>query len=74
MMPEMGGWDVHARLIETDPALASRMVFLSGGAFTTVARSFLDRVENARVEKPFTARELRDVVRAVAARARRTGV
>jgi two-component system cell cycle sensor histidine kinase/response regulator CckA len=33
-------------------------VFLSGGAFTTAARDFLDDVPNQRLEKPFDARQL----------------
>ena len=40
------------------------MVFMTGGAFTTHARDFLDRVPNARVDKPFDVRALRALVRA----------
>jgi len=38
------------------------MIFLTGGAFTAKARAFLDRVPNVRVDKPFDADELREVV------------
>jgi hypothetical protein len=33
-------------------------VFLTGGAFTTRAREFLDRVSNQRLEKPFGLQRL----------------
>jgi hypothetical protein len=42
-------------------------VFITGGAFTPPARDFLDAIANARLEKPFAARELREVVRGVVA-------
>ena len=35
------------------------MVFVSGGAFTPRAREFLERVPNARVEKPIDLQNLR---------------
>jgi hypothetical protein len=38
------------------------MIFLTGGAFTDTARSFLERVPNRRVEKPFDADVLRRAV------------
>ena len=64
MMPEMTGMALHARLLEQAPAQAARMVFLTGGAFTPEASEFLDRVPNARLEKPFTPAELRSAVAA----------
>ena len=63
MMPEMTGMDLHARLSQSRPSDAARMVFLTGGAFTTEAREFLDRVTNHRVEKPFDPVALRALVR-----------
>jgi two-component system cell cycle sensor histidine kinase/response regulator CckA len=62
MMPEMTGMDVHAELAKTRPELAERMVFITGGAFTPEARSFLDRVSNERLEKPVDMKTLRGVV------------
>jgi PAS domain S-box-containing protein len=62
MMPGLTGMDVHQRLIEQAPALADRMIFLTGGAFTDSARSFLARVPNERLEKPFEPATLRQVV------------
>jgi FixJ family two-component response regulator len=62
MMPDMTGMELHARLDDVAPELARRVVFLTGGAFTSDARAFLERVPNARIEKPFEPRALRDAV------------
>ncbi|MFY2556868.1 two-component regulator propeller domain-containing protein [Corallococcus terminator] len=71
MMPEMTGMDLYEALVRTAPDVAERMVFITGGAFTPTARTFLERVENPRVEKPFDPEALRGLVRAEVARARR---
>jgi signal transduction histidine kinase len=68
MMPEMTGMDLHAELSRSDPPLAARLVFMTGGAFTPVAREFLDRVSNAHVEKPFEQAKLRGLVQRLVAR------
>ncbi|HEX8540050.1 MAG TPA: ATP-binding protein, partial [Cystobacter sp.] len=65
MMPEMSGVDLHQQLAQHLPALAEQLIFLSGGAFTPKAREFLAQVGNRRVDKPFSARDLRDMVQAV---------
>jgi PAS domain S-box-containing protein len=62
MMPEMGGIDFHAELARLVPELAAEVIFMTGGAFTVRAREFLDRVPNARLEKPFDSASLRAVV------------
>ncbi len=53
MMPEMTGMDLHAWLTGRDPLLASRVVFMTGGAFTPRALEYLARVPNLRLDKPF---------------------
>ncbi len=53
MMPQMTGMDLHAELTRRDPAIAERMIFLTGGAFTAGARQFLDRIPNPHLDKPF---------------------
>jgi PAS domain S-box-containing protein len=53
MMPELTGMDLHAALAATHPALADRVVFVSGGAFTPRARQFLERFPDRRLDKPF---------------------
>jgi PAS domain S-box-containing protein len=62
MMPEMTGMDLYDALAARTPALAERVVFLSGGLFTPAARSFAERVKNPLLEKPFDAVALRRVV------------
>jgi PAS domain S-box-containing protein len=63
MMPEMTGMDLFAELEKLAPDQAARMVFVSGGAFTPRAREFLERVPNARVEKPIDLSNLRQLLR-----------
>ncbi len=46
MMPQMIGMELHDAMRLVDKAQAERMVFITGGAFTTSAREFLDRVPN----------------------------
>ncbi len=53
MMPEMTGDQLHAALVDAAPEQAAVMIFVSGGAVTNSARSFLDAVPNPRLEKPF---------------------
>ncbi len=53
MMPDVSGIDFYHQLGHLDPALRHRIVFLSGGAFTERAQSFLDSVPNRRLVKPF---------------------
>ncbi|MFZ5896560.1 MAG: response regulator [Myxococcota bacterium] len=65
MMPQMTGMDVYDELIARHAFQASRVVFLTGGAFTTRAREFLDQVPNLRVEKPFDIEGLRSLVNAL---------
>jgi DNA-binding NtrC family response regulator len=67
MMPELSGMALYGKVKEVAPLLAEKTVFITGGAFTPPARIFLDTIANARIEKPFAARELREVVRGVIA-------
>jgi signal transduction histidine kinase len=64
MMPGMDAPALHDELCKVAAAQADRMVFMTGGAFTTRAREFLERVPNARVDKPFDVVALRSLVRA----------
>jgi PAS domain S-box-containing protein len=51
-MPGTTGMDIHAWLTVREPALAERLVFISGGACTAAAREFLRTVRNQVLEKP----------------------
>jgi len=61
MMPHMTGMELHDHLYAHAPAVAARMVFLTGGAFTPAARAFVERVANPCFEKPFDANQLREL-------------
>lgn len=63
MMPEMSAAEVWERLAESQPELLPRVVLLTGGAFTREAQAFVDRSRAPVVDKPFSARTLRDVVK-----------
>lgn len=65
IMPEMTGMELARELQRVAPELASRMVFVTGGAYTDAARAFLDAPGCRSVEKPVEAAELRAIVRAV---------
>jgi signal transduction histidine kinase/ActR/RegA family two-component response regulator len=67
MMPQMTGIELQARISARMPALAARMVFVTGGAFTEAATEFLRATPNGWIEKPFDPRRLREAVeRAIA--------
>ncbi len=70
MMPEMTGMELYEHLETAAPERARRMVFITGGAYTPFARSFLERVSNPRVEKPFEPEKLRAQVHEGVKRAR----
>jgi signal transduction histidine kinase/CheY-like chemotaxis protein len=63
MMPRMDGSAFYASLRDHRPQLASRIVFMTGGAFTASTRAFLDTVPNACIEKPIQAHRLFDAAR-----------
>jgi signal transduction histidine kinase len=58
MMPEMTGMELHQELLARAPDQARRMIFLTGGAFTATARTFLDQVPNPKAEKPLQQKDL----------------
>jgi DNA-binding NtrC family response regulator len=66
MMPRVSGMELYRWLIERDPQLASRMVFMTGGVFTDAAKEFLEGVDNARMQKPFDHDALLSVLRKLA--------
>jgi hypothetical protein len=44
------------------PALAERIVFMTGGTFTERSRQFVARVTNTCVDKPVDVKQLRALV------------
>jgi CheY-like chemotaxis protein len=63
MMPAMTGKEFFEVLIEKDPEMARKIVFLSGGAITTAVDEFLDSVPNTCIAKPVDVGTLRETVR-----------
>jgi CheY-like chemotaxis protein len=62
MMPDLTGMGLYEELQRTAPDQASRMIFLTGGAFTTAAQEFLAATENTHLEKPIAPDSLRALV------------
>ncbi len=62
MMPESSGREVFERLRAEWPALASRVIFMTGGAFTPESREFLAQSPQPTLTKPFSLDELRAVL------------
>ncbi|HEY0992652.1 MAG TPA: response regulator [Kofleriaceae bacterium] len=62
MMPQITGMELHTEIVRIDPQQATRIVFLTGGAFTPSARDFLVGATNRRIEKPFDLKEVRRLV------------
>lgn len=62
MMPDMTGVDFYNELRSFAPERAADIVFMTGGAFTPKARSFLDTISNERLEKPFDMTTLKNLV------------
>lgn len=73
MMPEMSGAEIYNRLRATHPTLAERLIFMTGGAFSSSAREFLDEVQRPILDKPFTAEAVRRMANEQVARARAAG-
>jgi CheY-like chemotaxis protein len=57
-MPEMSGMEVHAAVRERYPALADRFVFVTGGAFSSDARKFLEDAVSVVIQKPFRLEDM----------------
>ncbi len=62
MMPNLSGMDLHRWLQGRHPGLASKVVFITGGAFTSSTRAYLRQVDNQRLEKPIETERLRQIV------------
>jgi signal transduction histidine kinase/CheY-like chemotaxis protein len=62
MMPAITGMEVHAELAALAPEQAARMIFLTGGAFSSSAKQFVDRIENLCFEKPCDLDALRAAI------------
>ncbi|MEP6862815.1 MAG: PAS domain S-box protein [Deltaproteobacteria bacterium] len=62
MMPEMSGIELYEQLELRYPAYVQRIVFMTGGAFTSQARDALEKLGAPRLEKPFSEAALRRAI------------
>ncbi|MGE5187260.1 MAG: PAS domain S-box protein [Acidobacteriota bacterium] len=65
MMPDMSGIELYQQLAHSAPDSISRLVFLTGGAFTPQAQDFLTTARRPHLDKPFTERALRQAIESV---------
>jgi signal transduction histidine kinase len=65
MMPEMTGMELFEEVRRQDPQVAEQFVFLTGGAFSEKARTFLASVNNPKLDKPIPPHLLRNIVATV---------
>ncbi len=63
MMPHLTGEQLHTMVQEHHPDLASRFVFVTGGATNTSVTSFLSQLPNEVLEKPFSMTDLLAIAR-----------
>jgi two-component system NtrC family sensor kinase len=66
-MPDLDGPGFYRELQQRYPHLLSRIIFLTGDVLSPEAQAFFDQVDNARLEKPFRAQEVRRVIQQVLA-------
>ncbi|MEO8841232.1 MAG: PAS domain S-box protein [Kofleriaceae bacterium] len=65
MMPDISGIELYNRLARVAPECTSRIIFMTGGAFTQQARDFLANLDRPHVGKPFTEAQLRRAIESV---------
>ncbi len=65
MMGDLTGMDVYEVMKLARPGMEKRMIFMTGGAFTPRASTFVSTVENSCLEKPFPLEELMRAIRNV---------
>jgi signal transduction histidine kinase len=63
MMPDLSGMGVFHALRPERPDLADELVFMTGGTFTELARTFRQTVNNRFIEKPIDPVVVSDLIR-----------
>ncbi len=64
MMPGLTGMDIYERIARERPGLEQQFVFLTGGAYTERARTFLASITNRRLMKPLSTANLESLLAA----------
>ena len=57
-MPDVSGAELYAAVRERYPALAGRFIFVTGGAFSSDARKFLEDAVSTVIQKPFRVEDM----------------
>jgi CheY-like chemotaxis protein len=70
MMPEMSGIDLYRTLEQSAPDAARRMIFMTGGPFSTRGTNLLETLSNPKLEKPFSPDALRKLIKETTSLAR----
>lgn len=65
MMPDLSGMDLFEEVKRLKPEFSERFIFITGGAFSLAARSFLELGQMACVFKPFDAQDISEAIAAV---------
>jgi CheY-like chemotaxis protein len=65
MMPHSSGMELYEQIAQRAPQYLQRMIFMTGGAFTTQARAFLAQLDRPHLEKPFSEQELREAIASI---------
>ncbi len=68
LMPNLNGTELYRRLCERRPEFADRFVFVTAAAFTKTVRTFRATVPARWLDKPYSAKALRDAIADVLAR------
>jgi signal transduction histidine kinase len=63
VMPDLSGPEFYTMVAERWPQLATRLVFMTGGAFTPATVEFIERVPTRVLSKPFKIDQLKRLVR-----------
>jgi CheY-like chemotaxis protein len=63
-MPGMSGIELYQAIRAISVELADRVVFMTGGAYTTESHQFLANLPNSWIEKPFDLVQLRAMANA----------
>ena len=62
LMPALDGPGLYERLRQTDPAMADRLLFITGDTLSLSAQRFLERAGRPVIEKPLAPAEVRRAV------------
>ena len=63
MMPDVSGPEVYSTIADRWPSLVSRLIFMTGGAFTATTGDFIERGLAPVISKPFRLDDLKKLVR-----------